>query len=693
MKNDRSRTARRIACVILFLVSLSLLPPRVAADPPPPDAPLAAEPVDPSVAGSGALLWKSARGLVPLPVVDMQVDLSVTGLMVRGNLVQTFHNPTSQVIEAIYVFPLPEAAAVDSMEVRLGDRLIRAVLREKEEAKAIYERAKQEGRKAGLVAQHRPNLFTTSVANINPGETIVVALRYLGEVSYEDGEFGLVFPLTFTPRYTPARSDGSVPQQGIGESFVKPENPQAPRARIDVRIDSGVALENVRSASHPIRWEPEGAAWRVRLEGGPVVADRDFVLRWRLRRDDRPEGTVFVEDREDGRYGLMMLLPPLPESAAGQGLPTETLFVIDVSGSMDGPSIAQAREALLQAIGRLRPGDTFDILKFNDRNESFRERFLPARGSELDEARAWVASLRASGGTEISPALVRGMRMLADADPWPAQRLVLITDGAVDNEDEVLAQVTRLLGKARLHIIGIGSAPNRYLVRRLAGVGRGACEFIGNVAEAGRRMGSFLERIDRPVMSDLSLAWEEASSAATSPIETYPQRLPDLYAGEPLFVSFRMGPSGGAARASLTGQVAGGPIRIDLGVALDTARGSGVATRWARAKVEDLMDGLRRGADEPTVRREVIGVAQRFDLVTRYTSLVAVEEFPSARGAATTRRVTGALPDGSTLLEGTLPQTGTSGPLLTRLGLFLLLAGAFVASLRRLGLRWRRNAA
>ncbi len=668
MKNEPSRPIRRATCVALLLLPLLL----------------AAEPVDPAAAGSGELLWKSARGLVPLPVVDMKVDLAVTGIMVRGTVVQSFRNPTSEVIEAIYVFPLPESAAVDFMEMRIGDRRIRAVVQEKEKAKTIYEEANREGRKAGLVDQDRPNLFTTAVANIKPGEVISVRLQYLEEVAYQDGEFGLVFPLTFTPRYARSASEASSRQQRIEEHFVPPEGPLAPQATIEVRIDSGVAPEEIRSPSHHIRREPEGSAWRVLLEDGPVVADRDFVLRWRLRRDDRPAGTVFVEDRDDDRYGLMMLLPPLPESRTGQGLPTETLFVIDVSGSMDGPSIEQAREALLRAIDRLRPGDTFDILRFNDRNEAFSEHFLPARGTDLDQARAWVRSLRASGGTEIAAALVRGLEMLANADPWPAQRLVLITDGAVDNEEEVLAEVTRLLGKARLHIIGIGYAPNRSLVRRLAEIGRGACEFVGGVEEIEARMNSFLERIDRPVMTDLSLQWEGAAPAEAHPTETYPQRFPDLYAGEPLFVSFRIGSSQAVARAVLTGQVAGGPLRIELGVASDAARGSGVATRWARAKVEGLMEDLRHGTDEASVRRQVLDVAERFDLVTRYTSLVAVEEFPSADGTWTAHRVAGALPQGSALLDGTLPQTGTSGPLLTIVGLSLVLLGALAASLRRL---------
>jgi Ca-activated chloride channel family protein len=672
-RTRRQGTGRaRAARVVVSLLALLLAPATVRSQD--------AKPVDPSDVGSGELLWKSARGFVPLPVLDMKVELAVTGIMVRGIVTQTFDNPTAEVIEAVYVFPLPERAAVDAMEMRIGERRIRAVVREREEAKATYEQAKREGRKAGLVEQERPNLFTTSVAGINPGESVVVRLEYLEEVAYGDGGFGLVFPLTFTPRYTSFGRD----DPGIEGRFVKTAGPLAPRATLEVRLDAGLLVEGVRSTSHAIHLEPDGAAWRVELDGGSVVADRDFVLRWMVRRDARPEGAAFVEDREDGRYGLVMILPPVPESAAGGGLPTETLFVVDVSGSMDGPSIEQARKALLKALDRLRPGDTFNILKFNDLNEPFRERFLSTSGTALDEARAWVRSLVASGGTEILPALLRGINMMEEADPWPARRIVLITDGAVADEEGLFAEVTRRLGAARLHIIGIGWAPNRCLVRRLAEFGRGSCEFIGGAAEIEARMDSFLTRIDRPVMTDLALDWQGAP-----PLEVYPERIPDLYAGKPLFVSVRLGPSGDGARAVLTGRVAGGPVRIDVGVAPDAPPGSGVATRWARAKVEGLLDGLRDGADAETVRRAVIGVALTFGLVTRYTSLVAVEEFPSADGSSTTHKVAAALPQGSTLLDGTLPQGGTSGPLLTLIGLFLVLVGALAGLLDRLARRAR----
>jgi Ca-activated chloride channel family protein len=436
---------------------------------------------------------------------------------------------------------------------------------------------------------------------------------------------------------------------------------------------------SVRSPSHRITVAQEGHVWHVRPDGDPVVADRDFVLSWRPLYEEAPAGAVFVEEREGERYALLMLLPPTAKSEAGWGLPTETLFIIDVSSSMAGPSIRQARVALLQALDSLRPGDTFNLLKFNDAHDAFSDRFLSANGTDMAAARAWVGNLGASGGTEILPALLRGMEMMADADPWPVQRIILITDGAVGNEEEVSAAVARSLGAARLHIIGIGPAPNRYLMREVARFGRGACEFIVADAELGERMEAFLGRVDRPVMRDLTLDWD-----GTPPLESYPDRLPDLHAGEPLFVSLKLSPAMRGGRALLGGRLAEGDIGIDLGIAPRAPQGAGVATRWARAKVRSLLDGLHRGADPAQVRAAVIDVARRFNLMTRYTSLVAVEEFRTAEGEWTTRHVANGLPRGSRLLMGVLPQGGTAGPLILVLGLALTCAGATLAWLWRL---------
>jgi Ca-activated chloride channel family protein len=615
--------------------------------------------------GTGELLWKTPGGLVPLPVLDLRVDLEITGILVHGTLTQSFRNPTSEVIECLYVFPLPELAAVHHMEMRIGPRRIVSVIREREEAKHAYEQARQEGRKAALLDQERPNLFTTSAANINPGETIDVRLEYLQEVAYADGEFSLSFPLTFTPRFaTGGAADGA----RVTSPFVRRGAASFPRARIVARLNAGVPLQQVDSESHSIETWWDGSVLVVQPGGGTVPADRDFHLRWRPLPAAGPLPALFTEDREDGRYVLLMLLPPLDGRGAGQGLPTETLFILDVSGSMDGPSIEQARTALLAALDRLRPADAFNILTFNENVREFRPAFVPAAGRDLEEARHWVRDLRADGGTRIDIALARGLAMMGAAGPDRAQRIIFLTDGAVDNEDGILREARARLGNARLHTLGIGPAPNRYLMRKMASAGRGVCEFISSEPSAENRVDAFFARLGRPVMTDLTLEWEGIESD-----EVYPSPLPDLHSGEPLFVSARLGAGRSAGRLRLKGRTLDGPLSFDLAAASGSGGESGVATRWARARVGSLMDTLHENADPESVRRAVIGVSIAFRIVTRYTSLVAVEEFPTATGDAVPVKVAGGLPAGSTL-TGDLPQGGTGEPL-------LLLAGIVLAGL------------
>jgi Ca-activated chloride channel family protein len=691
---------RHLLPIALVIIPLQLLAAgETMGDPPPgkepqPSQEAGAQGVDPAAIGAGQLLWRSVRGLVPLPVVDIAVSLEVSGVMARGSLTQTFSNPTAGTIEAVYLFPLPERAAVDTMEMRIGDRRVVAVAQEKAEARKIYEAARQERKKASLVDQRRPNLFSTVLANINPGETVEVVIAYVEEVACENGEFSLTFPLTYTPRFLPAPDlpGQSESEGGRGEdaphaaappvsdgSFVAGDGPLAPRARIAATIRAGLPLAAVRSPSHAIRVEEEQGVWTIAPDAGMVPADRDFVLRWTVQRGAEPEGTVFIEEREGERYALLMLVPPAAGSEAGWGLPTTTLFIVDVSSSMDGPSIRQARRALLAALDSLRPGDSFNLLRFNDRNEPYSERFQAVTGAAIDAAKAWVDQLEASGGTDIAPAVLRGLGMVAESDPWPAQRVILITDGAVGNEEDLFRSVSADLGNARFHVIGIGSAPNRFLMRRLALFGRGSCEFIAGLDEVAERMSRFLGRIDRPVMTDLVLDWEEGP-----PREIYPERLPDLYAGEPLYVSLRLDPRGAATRAVLQGRLADRTVRTVLEVAAGAPAGSGVATRWARAHVESALDRLHFGADADLIRAEVVAVARAFNLVTRYTSLVAVEELRTATGEWQTRSIATGLPRGSTLLGATLPQGGTRRPLLVAAGLLLLslAAGIYLLAYR-----------
>jgi Ca-activated chloride channel homolog len=650
--------------------------------------------------GTGILMRRTPDGLAPLPALDIAVDLRVTGIMVAGTIEETFRNPTGEVIEALYLFPLPEHAAVDSMEMRIGDRLIRSVVRERQAARTAYDDAARAGKKAGLLEERPSHLFSTSVANINPGETVTVRLTYIEEIAWQEGRMSLSFPLTWSPRFTPAAhgnaaasgsgsddedGDGFSSGESAGGCFVPAADAAAPHVRIKARIEAGLPLGAVRSPSHPIRVTREATAAWVGTGPETILADRDFVLEWEVPGSEKTQGVAFVEERDGDRYALVMLLPPAERSAAASGaavesgLPTRTLFLIDVSGSMEGPSIEQARRALLAALDRLGPRDTFDMMQFNDGNALFRDQFQPAVPSRLREAGDWVRGLQAGGGTEIFAALGRGMKLMAGDAGGEVKRIILITDGAVNGEEAFLRGVAAGLGDARLHVIGIGAAPNRWLMRRIARDGRGSCEFIVNLDEVEPRIDAFLTRINRPVLADLRLDWDGAP-----PLDAFPSRLPDLHGGEPIVVSLHLGRSHPGTRARLLATAPSGPVVNELAVPADAPQGAGIATRWAHAKVEELLDTLQEGADPQSVHDAVVAVAAPFNLVTRFTSLVAVEETPTAASAPSSSfQMANALPAGASQ-DGTLPQGGTTGPLVLRVGLLLILLGAAVIGLTRL---------
>jgi Ca-activated chloride channel family protein len=624
----------------------------------------------PGDVGAGELLWRGPSGWVALPVDDLQVRVRVTGVMVHGAVTQRFHNPTGQVIDVLFVFPLPDRAAVHAMEMRIGERRIRSVVREREEARREYEAAKSEGRKAALVEQLRPNLFTTAAANLNPGESIEIVLEYVEESRYRDGGFELSVPLSFTPRASPpARTaggaDGAEAPGLPGDEFA----PCVPRADLEVLLETGFPLDEVDSSSHRLSTESTGAGQLlVRPAEGEIVADRDFRLRWTPRLEAAPRAFTLVEERGDERFVLVLMIPPLPDSEAGFGLPTETLFVIDVSSSMDGPSIEQARRALLAALDRLRPEDRFNLLAFNHETAAFERRFVQAEEGALAEARDWVRGLVATGGTRIDLALMRGIELAGESRGTRAQRIVFLTDGAVGNEQQVLAAVAERLGDVRLHTLGIGQAPNSWLMRKMAESGRGLCEFISATEPAENRIDAFLARLDRPVATDLDLRWE-----GLEPRDVHPRTLPDLHAGEALVLSARLDATETAGSVSLSGYTRGGWIESAAPVATTAVGETGIATRWARAEVEALMDSLHEGAPPFDVRRAVVDVALDHGLVTRFTSRVAVDDRPTALGPSREVRLAAALPRG-----------GGDERRRARLGLALALCGLLAMA----GLRW-----
>ncbi len=629
--------------------------------------------------GGGQLTVKMSGREFAVPAQETAVTLDVAGPLIKAVVRQEFINPTAEVIEAVYVFPLPDQASVYAMELLVGERRIVSVVQEKSQARRTYEAAKQSGRRAALVESQRPNLFTTEVANIGPGEKVTVRLEYLDQATYDDGWFALVVPLTFTPRYHPDVCGGSsesapLPSADaraarlLSPQFKGEHDPDFPQASIDVSLNPGLALSDLLSPSHDLSVQRNGVLWLAGPPSRTVRADRDFILRWRPVDEPLARPALFVEDRPEGRYALLMIVPG--SDAVGQ-MPrpdTETLFVVDVSGSMDGPSLAQAQAALTAALGELAAGDRFNILAFNNRSWFWRTDFQNISPASLGAARHWVNNLRADGGTEMHPALLQGQTAFLGSVPGErARRIILLTDAAVGNEDQILRETVARLGDIRLHVVGIGMAPNRYLVRRLAGQGGGLSLFVSGHGGDTTRLASFLARISRPQLVDPRLEWQ-----GNPTVEGYPARLGAPFSGELTLWSGRF-PVGTDLEGFLRAQWAGQDYSVSLTEDKHPAA-SGVAIRWANLKVDDLLAEYDGGGDREALRAQIIKTGLDFGLVTRFTSRVAVEELVTTQGPEATHRIANGLPAGSTLIRQ-LPQGGTLTPLWRALGVFLLLTG------------------
>lgn len=613
--------------------------------------------------GFGSIEARDANGAdFALAALESEVDYTIGGLVAEARIHQRFVNHGDGWIDATYLLPLPEGAAVHDLELHVGDRTIVGEIREKEKARREFVEAAASGRRASLVETSRAQLFRTAVANIGPGETIEVELRWWQPIAYRNGRFALTLPLTYTPRFEP-----SVPT-GDGVATVGRSNRDdahsagAPSVRVDVTLDAGVALARIDSPTHAISASGSGARRHVVFADGAVPADRDFVLEWTPQLGAAPLASVLVEHWNGHDYALAMLLPP---AQLADPLPRELILVVDTSGSMEGGSLQQAKAALDLALQSLRPGDRFNVIQFNSTVEPLFDDAVAAAPADVRLAREWVAKLRADGGTEMGLALARALA--GHAPPGYVRQVVFATDGAVDDASGLYATIDRGLGDSRLFTIGIGSAPNAHFIERAATQGRGSSIVVRRLDEVGERMRDLFARLDSPALRDLSLKWHGNA-------EGYPQRLPDLYAGEPLLAVARLDDLRGTLQASGASHDAPWSAILPLGNATPAG---GIARLWAQRKADDLQRRLERGADAEATRAAIVQLALQHHIVTPYTSLIAVESTPSAPADADVKsvRIANGLPEGSVGFAS----TATPATLEALLGLLLLAFAAVLA--------------
>jgi Ca-activated chloride channel family protein len=652
----------------LFVLALTVLSPRNAWP---------QTTMDPAAAAANeswpaGLFFRSGRSdaLLEAPSLKSDVVIRINGEVARTRIRQRFVNPADVWLEGVYVFPLPQGSAVDRLIMEVGERRIEGRILPKKEAEEVFKKAAAEGRKASLLSSERPNVFVTSVANIGPGEAITIEIEYQDRALYRDGRFELRFPMVVAPRYTPGSEETpmvSAPQPapaaqptlqpiGHGPMHLLPDENDAPgrdlfgpvrkpggvrqnRLSLAVHLDAGQPLARVESLYHAVTAETVDESRRIlTLAEGTVLANRDFVLAWTPRTDAAPKASLFAEEIEGETYLAVTLVPPkLSNEPAGTGAPTDALtdaptgvkvareliLIVDTSGSMHGPSLEQAKRALLLALDRLDESDRFNLIRFDSVTEALFDEPRPAEKINLLKAAAYVASFRADGGTRMRPALDLALKQAKSAAHL--RQIVFLTDGAVSNETELFATIAARLDEARLFTVGLGSAPNGYFMRKAAEVGRGSFVFIGDLAETGGRMSELFRKLENPVLTDLSVGWP--SSAGTR-VELHPSPLPDLYAGETVTFTARLG---AAPLDELEGEllVTGrtGGERWQQRVSLAGLKPApGVAALWARTKIAGIRDGLHLGEDPKEVRELATKVALRHQLVTVYTSLVAVDE-------------------------------------------------------------------
>jgi len=606
---------------------------------------------------------------------DIQVD--ITGLIARVEITQKFSNQGNEWAEGIYRFPLPQGAAVDRMYIKVGERILEGEIQEKETARRVYEKARDNGQTATLVEQQRRNQFETRLANIGPHEAIEITIGYLHNVSYSDLSYHLRIPMTFTPRWTPGQVSDGIPltaaligaalrsTQQVEPVLIPPGNSNDHALSLQANLISKFEFAAIESRYHDVDIRQVDNGYQVELLDPGAITDRDFDLSWTPALQAIPSASLTTFNDGDSVYAQLMLAPPLAKAITAQA--REVILIIDTSGSMQGGSLEQAQAALLHALKSLGPDDYFNLLQFNSVTEPLYDQSVPVTQTSLYMAQNFITSLQANGGTDMAPALKSALAM--PEIPGLMRQVVFVTDGAVGNESQLLQRVAADLDNSRMFTVAIGHAPNSWFMRKAAEIGRGSYIHIGKLDEVEQQMSALWGRIQVPALTDICVDWGDSA-------EFYPEIIPDLYAGEPLWLIARLPAE--PTIISLCGEFNDQQWDMDVN-GWDAAGGlsgsDNLAILWARKKIESLEDALMFGADRELTQLEITGVALDYGLLTRHTSLVAVDKTPRRDVSETfgQANVPGLLPAGTSSQLAGFPNTATGWLTQLLLSLFVLL--------------------
>ena len=564
-----------------------------------------------------------------LPLKDTRVEIAVSGVIADVKVVQTYRNEGSRPINASYMFPASTRAAVYAMRMRIGDQVIVARIKEREAAKQEFDQAKQQGKSASLLQQQRPNVFSMSLANIMPLDQIEIELRYTELLVPTDGVYEVVYPTVVGPRYSSQPESPASQDDGwVKSPYLHQNNKPASALHISARISAGLPIRELNCTSHQIfpQWQSPTVAQLTLDDADPFQGNRDFVLRYRLAGDQITSGLILYQG-EDENFFLYMAQPP--QRVASEDIPPrEYIFVVDVSGSMEGFPLNTSKQLLRDLIGQLRPSDLFNVVLFAGDSSVLSATSLPANQENISGAIRLLEQQRGRGGTELLPAIKQAMSLPREGNV--SRSIVLVTDGYISGEQGVFDYIRDNLDQCNVFSFGIGTSVNRYLIEGVAKAGMGEPFIVTQESEAPAIAAKFREYIQTPVLTDI-----EIRSIGFDTYDVHPAHFPDLLAQRPvvLFGKWR-GPVTGTFE--LQGRTGRGDYVTRLDVATVQPDESNRALRylWARSRIAELSDyGSRNLAAEKIA--EITALGLKYSLLTQYTSFIAVrEEVRNTQGPA-----------------------------------------------------------
>ena len=613
--------------MLLATVALLLTPPK-----PPVENP-----------GQMFVVGKKGRSLMPLERTSVAAD--VAGMGARVTVRQTFVNPSAGPIEALYTFPLPHDAAVDSMRIKIGDRVIDGTIMRRAAAKAVYEAAKANGQTAALLDQETDNVFAQSVANVMPGRKIEVEISYVQILKFEDGEFEFSYPMVVAPRFM-----GKGSPAGVSTNTLPPGVRSGANVDLAVTLRGGAPIQEFHSVLHQVRAAKiDGETVRIELAKRDEIPNHDFVLRYRTAAKEVQAATFTTWDpKTGGHFALVLAPPPAPDPSLRS--PKESIFVIDQSGSQSGFPIDKSKELTLALMRTMGPADTFNVMGFSNEVEPLWPGPRPNTPENRAEAQGFVKGLQANGGTELEKAIVASLS--PSVDPERTRIVLFNTDGLAGQESTILSNVQRFRGSSRLFTFGIGNSVNRSLIDAMSLEGRGASEVVTLAEGAEAAKNRFAKRLETPLLMNVKAAFDGDSVTGVTPAY-----LPDVFSAKPVVVYGRYTVPG-RTRMTLTGVSGGRPWSrvVELDLPRTKADGSSVASLWARARLAEMKSAgyaARALGGKSETEEAMTKLALDYRIMSEHTSFVAVDRSVSNPDKVSrTVSVPTEMPDGMTFGGG-----------------------------------------